>query len=216
MLMDEVEPTQRQRGDLGPALIGAALDLLADEGVDALSLRGVARRVGVSAMAPYRYFPDKAALLAAVARRGFEALGAAMRAAAAVDDPREALVGIGLAYVTYALDNPALFRMMFGSRCQSSDPELRAVRDATYAVLSDAVTRAYPHAEHDALILGCWSLTHGLASLVLDGRLSDRTSDSSTEVAERVSRAMLALREPETGPKSAEGLHLRRVRTGEP
>ncbi|MCJ2070457.1 TetR/AcrR family transcriptional regulator [Methylobacterium sp. J-030] len=191
--MDEAEPIQRQRGDLGPALIDAALDLLAAEGVDALSLRGVARRVGVSAMAPYRYFPDKAALLAAVARHGFEGLATAMKDASSSGDPREALVAIGVAYVAYAIDHPALFRLMFGSRCRSSDPDLRGARDATYAVLSGTVARAYPEAQHEALILGCWSLTHGLASLFLDGRLSDRAAGSCAEIAERVNRAMLAL-----------------------
>lgn len=191
--MKPVEPVQRQRGDLGPALIDAALDLLAEEGVDALSLRGVARRVGVSAMAPYRYFPDKAALLAAVARRGFEHLAAAMREASCTAEPREGLVAIGVAYVAYAVDHPALFRLMFGPKCCSGDLGLRAARDATYAILSNSVARAYPNAQHEALILGCWSLTHGLASLFLDGRLRDRVSGSSTEIAEHVNRAMLAL-----------------------
>jgi AcrR family transcriptional regulator len=197
--MDEAEPIQRQRGDLGPAFIEAALDLLTEGGVEALSLRGVARRVGVSAMAPYRYYPDKAALLAAVARSGFEGLAAAMRKASASGPPREALVAIGVAYVTYAVDHPALFRLMFGSQCRSGDPDLRSARDATYAVLSGTVARAYPAAAHDALSLGCWSLTHGLASLFLDGRLSDRAAGSCAEIAERVNRAMLALDGPPGG-----------------
>lgn len=191
--MSQAEPVQRQRGDLGPALIDAALELLAEEGVDALSLRGVARRVGVSAMAPYRYYSDKSALMAAVARHGFEHLAAAMRRAASADDPRERLVPIGVAYVSYAVDHPALFRLMFGSQCCSGDQGLRAARDATYAVLSSTVARAYPDKPHEALILGCWSLTHGLASLFLDGRLSDRVAGSCVEIAEQVNRAMLAL-----------------------
>lgn len=193
--MGEAEPIQRQRGDLGPALIDAALDLLADAGVDALSLRMVARHVGVSAMAPYRYFPDRAALMAAVAQRGFEGLAAAMETAASAEDPQKALVDIGVAYVAYAVDHPALFRLMFGEECRSGDPALRSARDAAYGLLQAAVARAYPDRAQDALILGCWSLTHGLASLFLNGRLEGRASGSHTEIAEQVNRAMLGFGE---------------------
>ncbi len=188
------KPAQRDpaaRRDLGAVLVAEALDMLAAEGVEALSLRALARRAGVSAMAPYRHFSDKDALLAAVATRGFEGLRAAMDAAGCAD-PRADLARIGVAYVTYALEHPALYRLMFGPRGETRHPCREAAGEAAYARLADSVARAFPEAASEALVLGCWSLTHGLAGLFLDGPLAARAGDR-TEIAARVTRAMLGL-----------------------
>ena len=179
-------------GELRTALVGAALDLLTKDGADAVSLRAVARRAGVSAMAPYRHYPDKEALLAAVAVQGFDGLRDVLRTADDAAPAGQALVEQAVAYVRYALENPALFRLMFGLKRLGAYPELTAAGEAAYAVLAARVVAETPaNANRDARTLGCWSLVHGLASLFLDGRISDRISASDGEVTRRVAEAML-------------------------
>jgi len=181
-------------GELRTALVGTALTLLAEAGADALSLRAVARRAGVSAMAPYRHYADKEALLAAVAAHGFDGLRDTLRAA---DRQTPALVAQAVAYVGYALDNPALFRLMFGSRRLDVSPELTAARDAAYAVLTDRVAAETPvEQDREARVLGCWSLVHGLALLFLDGRIGEKVATPADEVTRRVAKTMLGEASP--------------------
>lgn len=183
-------------GELGPALLAAALALLAENGVEALSLREVARRAGVSAMAPYRHYADKSALVAAVAAHGFGALGDALRAADRSAPPGDALVAQAVAYVRYALANPMLFRLMFGAkRPDAPDPVLGVVAGATYAVLSDRVAADTPAGgDRDARTIGCWALVHGLALLFLDGEIRSRLDEGDDAITRRVATAMLGLR----------------------
>lgn len=109
------EPRPYHHGDLRRALIEAALALVTEEQDWAFSLREVARRAGVSHNAPYNHFPEKRDLLGAVAAAGFEALRERMRAAVAgVASPAEALLTSGKAYVNAGIENPALYRLMFG------------------------------------------------------------------------------------------------------
>jgi AcrR family transcriptional regulator len=163
-------------------LVAAAIRIL-EEGEGTPSLRAVAQAAGVSAMAPYRHFPDKAALIGAVAAYGFDALRGVLLAADRIgtEDAAEAVIAQGLAYVDFALDHPALFRLMF------TDPRLaRMPKDSgpgAYGVLADRVAGiAGSRAEEAAL--GCWAIVHGLAMLVLDGR---------TEHAPARMRAVLTL-----------------------
>jgi AcrR family transcriptional regulator len=177
-------------GNLRPALIQAALELLREGGTEALSLRAVARRAGVSAMAPYRHFPEKEALLAAVAVHGFDRLRAMLSAADAdAADPRGALVAQGVAYVSFACEDPALFRLMFGAAKPRNYPELRTAGDAAYAVLAGRVATLCRESERDDVALTCWSVVHGLASLLVDGQL--RQDASPVMLAERVTRLVL-------------------------
>ena len=179
-------------GDLRTALVGAALDLLAEDGANAVSLRAVARRAGVSAMAPYRHYPDKEALLAAVAVQGFDGLRDMLRTADDAAPAGQALVEQAVAYVRYALANPALFRLMFGPRRVGTHSELTAAGDTAYAVLAARVAAEAPaDVNRDARALGCWSLVHGLALLFLDGRISNKTTGSEGDVTRRVAEAML-------------------------
>src|SRR5262245_65147086 len=111
-------------GDLPPALLKAAGKILEKEGVGGLSLRELARRAGVSHNAPYRHFPDREALLAALAAEGFAMLGSAQREAAAAAGLR----GMGEAYVRFALAHPQRFRLMFGGQVKiERHPALREV-----------------------------------------------------------------------------------------
>lgn len=154
-------------GDLRAALLDAA-DALLDEGGDgAVSLREAARRAGVSAAAAYRHFADKEALLAALALRGFEAFGAAMRAAVAVGDVPPH-VAHGRAYLRFARARPGRFRLMFGPLLAraGAHPALLAASKAAFAALqADAGDR-------DAA-LRRWGLVHGLAHLMLDEAIPD-------------------------------------------
>src|ERR1700683_2993238 len=102
-------------GDLRDALVLAARTILEKRGLAALSLRAAARAAGVSPAAPYHHFADKKALLDAVAAQGFDALTSAMeKPMAKKTDPDARLDASGIGYVVFALENPALFRLMVG------------------------------------------------------------------------------------------------------
>lgn len=181
-------------GNLREALLAAGRDILAREGVTALTLRAVARRAGVSATAPYRHFADKAALLAAIAADGFRGLAAAMRdAAAGIAEPRERMAAIGRAYVVYAVGNSAVMRLMFGPEIadKSAHPELRDAGADAFGVLAGELVAAGDGAGSPAA-LAAWSLVHGLATLLIDNQVDPQklgldTLDPGT-LADRVGR----------------------------
>ena len=161
-------------GDLRHALINAALVGLEEGGTGALSLRGLAERVGVSRTAPYRHFAGKKALLAAVAASGFVRFTEALRAANGRNAGKR-LAAIGRAYCAFARQNPGLLRLMFGPR-EGPDrlsPELVAASGDAYAELYGAVCAVL---EKEGLAidrahvasLAVWSLVHGLSNLMLD------------------------------------------------
>src|SRR4051812_31489326 len=101
-------------GDLSRALVDAARKILESEGPSALSLRAVAREAGVSPAAPYHHFKDKNELLEAVAHEGWHELDAALaKARASTDEARTRMTNLGVAYVCFARDNPALYRVMY-------------------------------------------------------------------------------------------------------
>ena len=152
-------------GDLRTALVTAALTLL-EAGEGPPSLREVARAAGVSAMAPYRHFADRAALLAAVADEGFGALRTWLLAADDVPDSRTALVAQGRAYVDFALAHPALFRLMFSREKAGGVPE----GETAYTVLANRVAQIAPDRAEPAT-LAAWGLVHGLATLLLDANV---------------------------------------------
>lgn len=160
-------------GDLRQALLDEGMALVQESGPDALTLRKLAQRLGVSAMAPYRHYPDKEALLAAIAAEGFRRLQARLEAAERSDEsPGSTLLREGIAYVLFALDNPALFRLMFGTnRPQGLDPDLDAARAGAFGVLMRHMQASASTDERSARARGCWSLVHGLALLLLDGLL---------------------------------------------
>ncbi len=157
-------------GDLEAALLHSAGNILEKEGLEALSLRETARRTGVSHNAPYRHFAQREALLAALAKEGFERLGAAQREAAESGGLR----AMGEAYVLFALENPQRFRLMFGGRISIARHEqLREVATKTFAGLSGALAARVPEAQgaRDASI-AAWALVHGLALLLMGERIA--------------------------------------------
>jgi len=170
-------------GDLRAAAISAGLELLKSRTADDLGLREVARAVGTSATALYRHFPDKSALLVALAQEGLRRLGVAQRAAShAAGGGAAGFNATGSAYVRFALDNPALFRLIFANPMPhdmqtkaSADPDdAMAMLQASAAALAPAGT------DPRIFALQSWSIAHGLAMLILDRQLNidDATIDA--------------------------------------
>ena len=156
-------------GDLRAALLEAGLAHLESGGEADISLRQLAREVGVSATAVYRHFPDKRALLAALAEEGFVLLGAAQRRASlAAGGGTEGFAATGRAYVRFALANPALFRLTFTHAGIDAASGL-GDDDASQQLL--AYARQFSGDNAPALALQAWSVAHGLAMLMLDGRV---------------------------------------------
>jgi AcrR family transcriptional regulator len=141
-------------------------------------LRELAREVGVSPAAIYRHFPDKNALMAALAVEGLERMAAAQRLATqAAGGGKAGFLASGMAYVRFAVDNPALFRLMFSAAqaCDPLDAAIDSVPSAMRALRQDIealVPSGASAAERKAAALHAWSLVHGLAQLVLDRQIA--------------------------------------------
>jgi len=184
-------------GDLRRALIAAARALLEEDGLAALSLRATARRAGVSQAAPYHHFPDKDSLLAALAAEGFDALDRAMRARMrGVADPAQRLVASGVAYVVFAVENPALFQVMFGAamRGRGAHAERIEAGARAYETLETAVSATLGRggrALRDKALacLQAWALAHGLAKLLVEGGL-DPARYGARDAAELARRTL--------------------------
>ncbi|MCW3069183.1 MAG: transcriptional regulator [Solirubrobacterales bacterium] len=177
-------------GDLRAACLSSALELLEKGGARALSLRAVARRAGVSPAAPYRHYADREALVSAVAAVGYRELAERLAAAHPAPSTPEQLASVGVAYVQFALEQPALFRMMFGEPCDRDNDERVAATAAVSLYLREIVARCFPHADAEALAPAIWALVHGLAFLHLDGKLDAPTPAA---VADRVTAAIHGL-----------------------
>ncbi|NJL00904.1 MAG: TetR/AcrR family transcriptional regulator [Spirulinaceae cyanobacterium SM2_1_0] len=186
-------------GDLRQALIDGAIAEIAAGDPSQLSLRAIARRVGVSHAAPYRHFADKEALLAAVAEEGFCGLTAALTASFTTTEPQtlQQLTAGGHAYVTYALHHPHHYRVMFSS-CPGPPeryPELATAGQAAFMVLVEAIIAGQAAGRVRAgdpmqLAQVTWSLVHGIAMLTIDGYLQ---SPDAQQVAELTALAMRSL-----------------------
>jgi AcrR family transcriptional regulator len=182
--------TTYHHGDLRAACVSAAMELLEESGETALSLRAVARRAGVSSAAPYRHYADRQALVSAVAALGYRELAERLAAAHPSPSTTEQLTSVAVAYVQFALERPALFRIMFGEPCDREDDERIAATAAVALYLREIVVRAFPQSDTEALATAIWALVHGLAFLHLEGKLD--ASDPSV-VANRVTATIQAL-----------------------
>jgi len=165
-------------GNLREALIQAALDLIAKKGPAGFTFADAARSAGVSAAAPYRHFRDRDALIADVARRGFELFAAHLGRAwnDGRPDPFTAFENVGRAYLAFAHDEPAYYSAMFeAGLALDDDPALREVAERGFAVLREAsetlCTRLPAGKRPPALMMSLhiWALSHGIASLFARG-----------------------------------------------
>ena len=196
-------------GDLRRDLLDAALEAIATEGPSAVSLRSLARRVGVSHAAPANHFPDKAALFTAIAVEGFTLLGQAMAGAVAELGP-EAGAGqrfraAGRAYTGFALAHPAHFAVMWQrDLLHQDDPELATAGDATLELLLGGVRDVQAEgwaagADPQAVAWLAWSVVHGLAALWLGGSLQ-RAQRPFDEIAGEVASLLGRVLAPPTAP----------------
>ncbi|WP_293452106.1 TetR/AcrR family transcriptional regulator [Phenylobacterium sp.] len=174
-------------GDLRAALIQAAAEAVEQGGPDAVSLRDLAKTLGVSTAAPYRHFADRRALLAEVAAQGFEQLAEDYgRAAARNPDPKVALRDTARAYLGLAFRRPGLFRLMFDSDLMGPDAPASLTGPAarSWEALHAAVAAIDPQAD-DATIkrrtITGWSTLHGFIALVSGGRLKGFMTEPLTE-----------------------------------
>lgn len=158
-------------GDLRAALLAAGVALIEEQGADDLSLRELARRVGVSATAVYRHFPDKAALMAALGREALAKLAAAQREASArAGGGAAGFSATGAAYVRFARDNPGLFRLVFAHQAPAGLHD--EVPDDAMTMLKTAAAALAPAGTDPRIFaLRAWALAHGLAMLMLDGQV---------------------------------------------
>ncbi len=180
-------------GNLRAELVASGRALLEKDGPDSLSLRAVARDAGVSQTAPYRHFANKQALLAAIAKVGFEEFSAALRNGVA-GVPTVKTVGplqaMALGYVDFACSNPEVFTLMFGSLIpdKSIYPDLALASRDSYEQLQSAVSdrlaaddgQDYP-AEMGAL--AAWSLVHGLAILMIHNGVGPKSPSKKERAA---------------------------------
>ena len=167
-------------GDLRAALLGAALDSIADGGLAALSLRKVAARAGVSHTAAGYHFGDKAGLLTAIAVEGYRRLGAELEAAGRGGG----FLDVGVAYVNFAVTNRAYFEVMFRPELHHRNGgDLRQARARTAEMLYGTDT---PTSEQLADGVAAWAIVHGLATLWLDDNLPTQLGDDPTTVTRLV------------------------------
>ncbi|MEM9187809.1 MAG: TetR/AcrR family transcriptional regulator [Myxococcota bacterium] len=189
----------QHHGDLKPALLEAALALVAD-GHEGFSLREVARRAGVSPAAPYHHFPDKDSLLAAVAEEGFVALDKAIeKAIEKARNPISRLERMGSTYVRFAITHHAHYRTMFAPslKDKQSHPTLEAAARHSFVRLARAYAAALPHAGEAELRRRAglaWALAHGAVELAADEMYQAATGEQEIErIAASVGQAMVLL-----------------------
>jgi AcrR family transcriptional regulator len=165
-------------GNLREALIRAALDLIAEKGPFGFTFADAARSAGVSSAAPYRHFRDRDALVADVARRGFELFAAQLDRAwnEGKPDPLTAFEAMGRAYLAFARDEPAYYSAMFEAGISpDEDAALRDAADRASATLRNASELLCAQLPPDKrppagmMSLHIWSLSHGIASLFARG-----------------------------------------------
>lgn len=172
-------------GDLRQALVAAGLAALETTDIADISLRGLARETEVSATAVYRHFPDKRALLAALAGEGLAQLGH-FQQRAAQQAGGNAFAATGRAYVRFALAHPALFRLVFTHGVSAGVEGPESGLAAEMLKRSAAVQAGGDRVATQRIAVQAWALVHGLAMLMLDGQLPadealiDRVIDGNT------------------------------------
>jgi len=164
-------------------MLAKALELVEEHGPDGVSLREVARRVGVNHRAAYRHFDDKRALTAAIAEQGYLALAVALEVSWAKSEkkgPRARVLALMDAYLSFALESPARYRITFGRRVNEdgSYPALEAIAERGYTVLLKALAgmRRAPPSREQIRDMGfsLWALAHGYLRLVWVKRIRVR------------------------------------------
>jgi AcrR family transcriptional regulator len=193
--IERQKPKPYHHGDLRNALIQAGLGILAEGGAQELDLRKVARRAGVSHAAPYRHFADKQALVAAINEEGFHLLAERIRSSLreVSDEPVEQLLGVALAYVRFAQENPWLMREMFSGITieRETFESLHTASKSVYRLYAEVIRSGQERGkivdgDPTALAGVLWSVLHGLAMLIIENQM--RPYADGPEGTERVTR----------------------------
>jgi len=174
----ESKKEQYHHGNLKESLVDVALDMVRKNGAASISLRKVAKALGVTQTAPYSHFKDKTSLFAAIATIGFKLFNERMsnEVPENVDD-KETLMGLGVGYVLFAIDEPELFRLMFGPEISGylESEELLSTGSASYELISSAVSQSFDEQKikknKQMAATAAWAKVHGFATLIVDGKL---------------------------------------------
>lgn len=185
--------TSYHHGDLRAALLREASSVLESSGVDAISLRGLARAVGVSHAAPGHHFPNRTALLATLAADGFDRFADALDQAMAGAEPSGWVAATGRAYIRFAVANPERYRLMFTSRLLQADrpAALDQASSRAYLALLRAVHGRVPDIDPATYRMGApelraWAVVHGAVMLWLDGQLDGLSEPEFVALVDRV------------------------------
>ena len=173
--------------DLRNALVDEAIAMLADGGTSNVTLRELARRLGVTHTAPYAHFADKKALLEVVADAGFQWLHDALQAARMrAKDPVSAFEAMGFAYVQFARDNANWYRLMFADPELACDPDVEWSEegDRAFGELVEAIGAfgAPQGVDPRDFAVAIWAFVHGVAMLEIDQRIDMKTMQSAEDV----------------------------------
>jgi AcrR family transcriptional regulator len=185
-------------GDLREALIDAALKEAEKHGPEAISIKRLAQKLGVSQPAPYRHFADREALLAAVAAQSFRQFSAEMREALNKPSKRSKLSRFARAALEFGLRRTGIYRLMFASRvmaCAAEDSELHAAGRETFALLLEALEAPAVGLLRERQALKIWASLHGVIMLADQGLLTGDVAGTTREqlVEDIVAEAKLAL-----------------------
>ena len=168
------EPITFDHSDTRTAILEAARDLLAETGLEALSMRAVARRVGVTATAIYHYFENKDALVRSVVQTGYQRMESYLEGATHQHPlgSRERLQALGEAYVRFALENREYFKVLFTLEMRRPQRLEESPEGGGYRLLLRAVTQAIQsgtirRADPELVAFHLWAYVHGLVSLLL-------------------------------------------------
>ncbi len=187
------------KDDVRAGILQASIALMNEGGLGALSMREVARRAGVSHQAPYHYFADRETILAELAGDGFDKLYDYMVSAIGLaKDKAGKNRAMGEAYIRFALNHPEVFKLMF--RCEMCDlsryPDAKMKADRCFNVVVQTLGASGNSSDKTnpdlAPVIASWSMAHGLATLMLEGKLA-QTFGETTDQREAAAGRIIAL-----------------------
>jgi AcrR family transcriptional regulator len=186
---------KEKHSDLREACIIEAMQIIETSGLENLSFREVARRLGVSHQAPYKHFPSRDHILAEIVRRSYQDFAQHLESRPITGDPYADLESLGRAYLGYALDNPLQYRLMFATPLPSTaeHPEMMQGAQIAFDHLCQLIVqmRLATNPSYDALFV--WSSIHGLATL-LQAQVMEKLAISDEILEQAVEQVLLRIK----------------------